>query len=194
VYATVAKRVWFSRTGGRLEKDGTLQCFSECSLPDGTVLRAHPLYNSERPWYDWVLVNWDEYGDPLPAKVMMLFTISSGDIENYNVVGDSRVPHQTHFLEAGKGYALVKTVTGDEFNHYARNENARFHMKSNIAVRYVLEKNMRLIEVEAIESVVFVLMDNVGALGIMEEEEEEPEETIIMFRDRTCWKNLFLAL
>jgi hypothetical protein len=194
VYATVAKCIWFSRTGGRLEKEGTLQCFSECSLPDGTVFRAHPLYNSERPWYDWVMVNWDDYGSPLPAKVMMLFTISSGDIENYNVVGDSIVPHQTHFLETGKSYALVKTVTGDEFNHRARNENTRFHIKSNIAVRYVLEKNMRLLEVEAIESIVLVLMDNVGALGRMEDEEDEAEETIIMFHDRSIWKNLFLEL
>jgi hypothetical protein len=40
-YRSLAKRIWYSRNGGRLEmENGLVQCFSEC------LLRAHPLYNS----------------------------------------------------------------------------------------------------------------------------------------------------
>jgi hypothetical protein len=77
-------------------------------------VRAHPLFNSEWPWHDWVLVQcWGEDGDYLPAKVMMLFKICSGEIENFNVIGESRVPHNEEFLQVGQGYALIHTVTGD---------------------------------------------------------------------------------
>jgi hypothetical protein len=192
-YRSLAKRIWYSRNGGRLEmENGIVQCFSECLLPDGSIVRAHPLYNSERPWHDWVLVRWDDYGEPLPAKVMMLFSISSGEIENYNIVGDSRVPHETTYLEVGKNYALVKTVTGDDFNYRTLNENRKFHMKSSIAKRYNLESNMRLIEVEAIESLAFVIMDSIGSLG--EINNEEDNESIIFFQQRERWKDLFLEL
>jgi hypothetical protein len=138
------------------------------------------------------MVKWDDYEQPLPAQVLMLFTISSGVIENYNIVGDTRVPHESTFLEVGKSYALVKTVTGNEFNYRTRHENRKFHMKSNIAVRYTLESNFRLIDVDAMESIALVIRDNVGSLGA--EDDDNDEETIIMFHDRSLWKDLFLQL
>jgi hypothetical protein len=137
-------------------------------------------------------VHWNDYGKPLLAKVMMLFSISSGEIENYNIVGDSRVPHKTTYLKVGKNYALVKTVTDDDFNYRTRNNNRKFHMKSSIAMRYNLESNMRLIEVEAIESLAFVIMDSIGSLG--EVDNEEDYESIIFLQQRECWTELFLEL
>ena len=193
IYRSAAKRIWYSTNGGRLDmENGTLQCYTECLLPDGSTARAHPLYNSERAWNDWVMVKWDDYEEPLPAQVLMFFTIASGTIENYNVVDDNRVPHDSTFLEVGKSYALVKTVTGNEFNYRTRNENRKFHMKSNIAVRYTLESNMRLIEVDAIQSTALVIHDDIGRLGLRVDENEE--ETIILFHDRKLWKDLFLQL
>jgi hypothetical protein len=192
VYRTLAKRIWFSRNGGRLSKDGgVLQCFSECILPDKSIVRAHPLYNnSERPWHDWVLVQWEDDGDYLPAQVKLLFQISSGEIENFNEVGESKVHHNNEFLELGKGYALVRTVTGDEFRYHCRDPNRRCHFKSSIASRYTMESHMRL---ESIESLAFVINNDVGSLGNKEDNEEQ-EEVIIMFHDRSTWKEKFLSL
>jgi hypothetical protein len=193
IYRSAAKRIWYSRNGGRLDmENGSLQCYTECLLPDGSTARAHPLYNSERAWNDWVMVKWDDYEQPLPAQVLMLFTITSGVIENFNIVGDTRVPHDSTFLEVGKSYAMVKTVTGNEFNFRTQHENRKFHMKSNIAVRYTLENNFRLIEVDAMESIALVIRDNVGCLGA--EDEADEDETIITFHDRSLWKDLFLRL
>lgn len=193
IYRSAAKRIWYSRNGGRLDMDnGTLQCYTECRLPDGSTARAHPLYNSERAWNDWVMVKWDDYDEPLPAQVLMFFTIASGTIENYNVVDGVRVPHDSAFLEVGKSYALVKTVTGDNFNYRARIENRKFHMKSSIAERYTLESMMRLIEVDVIQSIALVIRDDIGRMGTRLEDDED--ETIILFRDRNLWKDLFLQL
>jgi hypothetical protein len=193
IYRSAAKRIWYSKNGGRLDKEnGTLQCYTECKLPDGSTARAHPFYNSERAWNDWVLVKWDDYEEPLPAQVLMFFTIASGEIENYNVVDDRRVPHESTFLELGQSYALVKTVTGDSFNYRLRNESRKFHMKSTIAVRYTLESNMRLIEVDVIQSIALVLRDDIGRMGTRDDDDED--ETIILFRDRKNWKDLFLQL
>jgi hypothetical protein len=195
VYRTLAKRIWFSRNGGRLSKDGgVLQCYSECILPDKSIVRAHPLYNSERPWHDWVLVQWEEDGDFLPAQVKLLFQVYAGDIENFNEVGESKVPHNNEFLELGKGYALVKTVTGDEFRYHRRDPDRRYHFKSSIASRYTMESHMRLIAIESIESLAFVINNDIGSLGNKEENEEEEEEVIIMFHERATWKENFLTL
>jgi hypothetical protein len=194
VYHAVSSRIWNSRNGGRLSKDGILHCYSECVLSDGSTIRSHPHFRSERPWHDWVLVKWDEFDDLLPARVLLLFQICMGDIENYNIVGDAIVEHNSTFLELGKNYALVETVTGEEFNYrYRIDVNRRYNLKSSIAVRYTLEKNLRLIEVESIESITFVVMNNIGTLGVTQEDGVE-DKTIIMFRDRSLWENLFLQL
>jgi hypothetical protein len=123
----------------------------------------------------------------------MFFTIASGTIENYNVVDDgTRVPNESTFLEVGKSYALVKTVTGYEFNYRTRNENRKFHMKSSIAVRYTLESNFRLIEVDVIQSIALVIHDDIGRMGLHVDGNEE--ESIILFRNRNIWKDMFLQL
>jgi hypothetical protein len=193
VYRSVAKRIWFSQNGGRLCKEGgCLQCYSECILPDGSIVRAHPLYNSERPWHDWVLVQWEEDGEYLPAKVMMLFNICSGDIEMFNLIGELRVPHNNEFLHIGKSYALVQTVTGDEFKFRGRDPTRKFHFMSNIATRYTMESHMRLIEIESMDSIALVIQNNIGSLG--ESNDEGEDNVIILFHERTSWKDIFLEL
>ena len=41
-----------------------------------------------------------------------MFKIDSGAIENFNIVGDAAVNHVDEFLQLGKNYAIVQTVTG----------------------------------------------------------------------------------
>jgi hypothetical protein len=65
-------------------------------------------------------------------------------------------------------------------------------MKSNITVCYTLENNLRLIEVDAMESIALVIRDNVGCLGA--EDEADEDEIIITLHDRSLWKDLFLRL
>jgi hypothetical protein len=137
-------------------------------------------------------VQWKEDGDYLPAKVKLLFKICSGDIENFNKVGESKVPHNNEFLELGQGNALVKTVTGDEFRYHCRGLDRRYHFKSSVASHYVMESHMYLIEIESIESLAFVINNDIGSLGNNEGSEEE--EVIIMFHERATWKDKFLQL
>ena len=100
-------------------RDGTSHCYSECLLPNGQTVRSHPHFNSERGWYDWVtVVKWDEDAETLPAKVLLMFKIETGPIENYNVLGDSRVvAHVDQFQELGKAYAIIQIVTGNIFKY-----------------------------------------------------------------------------
>jgi hypothetical protein len=188
VYLKIASRIWGSRNGGRLHRDGYLQCFSECILPNGQTVRSHPFYNSERPWYDWVTVRWDDYAETLPAKVLLFFRIEEGPIENYNIVGGIRVPHMEQFLQVNKSYAIVHTVTGDIFTYRGN----RFHLKSNIAVRYMLENDLRLIEVDSIDALSLVLKDDIGTFGNVNNQQNM--HSIVLFKDRTRWKGLFLDL
>jgi hypothetical protein len=51
---------------------------------------------------------------------------------------------------------------------------------------------MRLIEINSIESLAFVVHDDIGLLG--DKEDNEAEEVIILFHDRNNWKDSFLEL
>jgi hypothetical protein len=188
VYQKLSARIWNSRNGGRLHRDGHLQCFSECILPNGHVVRSHPHFNSEKPWYDWVMVHWENCEDSLPAQVLLMFKIASGPIENFNIVEDTRFNHVDEFLEVGKMYAVVQPASGDIFNYRGK----RFHLKSKLAVRFTLENDLRLIELESIDGLTFVIMNDIGALG--EVPNDHTEKSIIMFKDRSLWKDLFLEL
>jgi hypothetical protein len=65
-------------------------------------------------------------------------------------------------------------------------------MKSGIAVRYTLESDFRLIEVDVIQSIALVIHDDIGRMGLHVDGNEE--ETIILFRNRNIWKDTFLQL
>jgi len=133
-------------------------------------------------------VKWDEYDDPLPAQVLLLFKLESGIIGNYNTVGDNRANHRDEFLQLGKQYAVVQTVNGDAFNYRGK----WFHLKSNLAVRHTLETNLCLIEIDSIVSLSFVVMNDIGALG--EVQHAENGKYIIMLKERRLWKDVFLEL
>ena len=168
VYHKITSNIWNSQNGGRLHKDRELQCFSECVLPNGDIVQSHPLFNSEKPWYDWVTVKWNYCTKPLPAKVLLMFKIHSGMIENFNVIGDCVVPCVDLLLDFGKSYAIIQSVSDDKFNYRGK----QFHLKSNLATPHSLEPNLRLIELEY----------NDGC------------KTVIVLKDRSLWKDLFLEL
>ena len=133
-------------------------------------------------------MKWDEYDDPLPAQILLLFKLESGVIENYNTVGDNRANHRDEFLQLGKCYAVVQTVNGDAFNYRGK----QFHLKSNLAVRHTLETDLHLIEIDYIVGLTFVVINNIGSLGDVEHPEDK--KSIIMFKERRLWKELFLEL
>jgi hypothetical protein len=82
---------WFAKKySGGLEAITSIQLFTEMILPQdngekGTLLRAHPNYRSEGPWYDYTLAKYDEVGrgdmNPVyPCKLACFFTHpESGD-------------------------------------------------------------------------------------------------------------------
>ena len=53
-----------------------------------------------------------------------------------------------------------------------------------------MEKDLRLIEIDTIEALIFVVNYDIGCLGV-EDDNEEEQGSIIMFKDRGTWKDLF---
>jgi hypothetical protein len=92
----------------------------------------------------------------------------------------------------GQGYALIQTVTGEEFRFRSRDPNRKFHFPSNIATQYTMESHMRLIEIESIESIALVIQNNIGSLGDSNDESED--NVVILFDERHSWKDIFLEL
>ena len=49
---------------------GTIEVYTEI-VHDGKILRAHPNYKSGGPWYDWVMVNFDQASQPTAKKLKL---------------------------------------------------------------------------------------------------------------------------
>lgn len=74
---------WFAKKYRNHDGVDTVQLYTEMILPQlnggkGTVLRAHPNYRSEGPWYDYVLAKYDEASRPdvetvYPCKLACFF-------------------------------------------------------------------------------------------------------------------------
>jgi hypothetical protein len=84
---------WFEKRYLVPEEDTTIQLYTEIVLPGptgqtGTILRAHPNYQSDGPWYDYALASYDEddredsptypckmacfFREPVTGKIMAL--------------------------------------------------------------------------------------------------------------------------
>jgi len=54
-----------------------LELKTEVQHEGGTIVRSHPHFNSDGPWYDWINVAWDSCEtEPIPAHVRLLFVVS----------------------------------------------------------------------------------------------------------------------
>lgn len=66
-----------------------LQFFAQYNR-NGNIFRADPSYENNEPWYDWVSVEWREYGI-IPAKLLLFWDISQESFQKPFQVGTTTV-------------------------------------------------------------------------------------------------------
>ena len=100
--------------------DMKIHCFTEHKR-NGIMFRAHPLYKSTSPWYDWAMFQWsiDENVVIVPGQIMCFCNfqhvdfdacrhIAAGDCDQYT---DIPAIAGNEFLSATPGiYAVIQSL------------------------------------------------------------------------------------
>ena len=189
----VAKRLFANiEEGGCLHRSSTVVGFTEYKLDD-KVLRAHPCYRGERPWFDWALIKWEGITELVPAKLCMFLDLSNcrlmnveehnefkamfGDI-NYDDDSESETRRPTyHYLSRSKWVVIQSCITKEEEGICPKNP---YQIHSKICTRYYLEKKWRILPIESIiETAVCIHVTDDG-------------NDIVHIHNKSEWKKHFL--
>jgi hypothetical protein len=73
---------------------------------NNNIFRADPNYKDGEPWYDWVLVDWPDYGC-IPAKLMIFLQILTDDFISPFQVGDT-------FVKKTGLYAFAQSLSSEK--------------------------------------------------------------------------------
>ena len=76
-------------------------CQTEYTCPKGVLYRAHPNYE-DKPWYDHVLVDWDDVATP--AKILCIVNLNNAKLHS-----DIKFPGQTAMRAEPGLYAIVQS-------------------------------------------------------------------------------------
>ena len=55
----------------------------------GVHYTAHPLYENEHPWHDWIYIEWEGYDEPVPAYIDIFLDLRNMTISNMIIRNDS---------------------------------------------------------------------------------------------------------
>ena len=174
----VARRLFANiDEGGCLHKSSVVEGFTEYHLDNDNLLRAHPCYRGERPWFDWALIEWEGITEYVPAKLCMFLDLSNcqlmndeehnefksmfNDNENHSSDDEEIRSHTYQYLTRSKWVVIQSCITKAEEGVRPKNEYRR---QSNVIARYYLEKKWRILPIESIicpASCIHVLDDDV---------------------------------
>ena len=92
--------------------------------------RAHPWFRSNKSWYSWGLVHWQENDDPVPAKIFMFL-----DFQNVTILRPE--------VGIGKGiYAVVQSAVSSS----SQSRTEPHTLVGNLSDRLVMEDDLCLVD------------------------------------------------
>lgn len=161
-------------------------------LIDSRFFHAHPYSRNERPKYDWVLVKWSEFDNPVPAKVEMFldFRSSSLKFDNTHIVDPDRLEDGTNdipLLHTTKilTKSIYTVVCSAQSTKCSRTSISKYHLPTCLCYRLKMERFYRLVEVTPFEEKCFVFMTHIGG-------DEQCDNTAIVFHPPDKWGDIFL--
>ena len=116
-----------------------------CHRRNGQVFRGHPNYRGKGPWKDWVMVDWEGYGE-LPSHIWC-FVILENMPEGQNTVHYGGIP-----LKDGVFAVVETTILEDDDEIYGQSDLMTPYLKDGIEVNdagTVTDRTFYLADTEA---------------------------------------------
>ena len=172
---------------------------------NGNIIRACPSYRGEKNWFDWVVVNWEEFG-LLEAQCLLFIDFSSIQMESYDVTSSNieGIDKEHTPLALGKA-ALVHSIIQEDSKKfhrralktsYARNST---EIGSEVDMLTISNKLSKFSEME--DSYQIVETDNIHCSSFVIPYEYKKKEEIyleglarcvIVLTPMSCWHKFFI--
>ena len=170
--------LWVNPVGGLLTKDSKCVGFTEYTKDDYTY-RCHPSFRKKNPWFDWALIKWEGFIEPVLGRILMFFDLSdctfvedegnsnslSRDIIIDNDASDATLETDTSSLDytsedyKKKHKLWVVVHSGVDSCIDETNYPSIYNFKSKIVRRVLMEdKKYRVLPIESIVGPAFAFM------------------------------------
>jgi hypothetical protein len=187
----LGKRLFGADDGGVI-MDTEVPCCTSVRVGK-TLYTAHPLYQNDHPWNDWVYIQWDGYDSPIPARIDMFLNLRNATISNVRLEDDGSdtsgddnnepVPFHHVFLEH-KLYAVVWSAKSLQL---PRNRLTEHHLPLELGSRIELEDFRRIVAVESFVKPCFGFLNTCGLSRL------PFDKTAVIMNDRKSWSDHFLS-
>jgi hypothetical protein len=170
IITSVAERLFNSTDGGRIA-DSFIPGFTMLKVGSEHLYRAHPCFQNERPWHDWVQIRWSVTDEPTPARIEMFLDMRNSTITHDNIpflnpdndsdnTSQQNIPvlHRQQFLSKG----IWAVVWSTKENNVPTRKRAMMQKSPTLSLAYraEMEDFYRLVDVASFEQPCFAYLNS----------------------------------
>ena len=195
----VAERLFLGKPsiGGKVDPQSKIPCYTHI-FQDNSLYRAHPSFFKKGCWYDWAYFSFEEFEDPLAARIMMILDLRNVDIsyseDEHNSEAkeeEGRHQHVVHHLSQQLWVVVLSSITPKASQ---RHDLTNSHFDSSILTRIKLhdDKDVFLLPLDSLYAPCFVVtnknyIDSVGNNNTIDD-----DRTAYVVKPMCEWADEFL--
>ena len=103
---------------------------------NNVVYRAHPCYGKGGRWFDWAYFKWDNFDDPVPARILMIIDLRNVTLENNDATIHGEAQYLTNDI-----WCIVHSAKGKGEDDALKDILSDNHFDSRILKRIMLGNN-----------------------------------------------------
>ena len=161
-------------------------CTMTVSIKGGppVVYHAHPNYRSGLSWHDWILIDWGEGTDPVPARLMMILDLTLNEEEDIHYFNPDDDDDDIDRIKAGMVYLVIHSA----LNSFEVPDENEYKFHSRLSSHIILEEGYCIVPLSSLAGPAYV----VSNISYLREDDFDTISEYIHVKDHNEWGNLFI--
>ena len=198
----VAERLFLGSPsiGGRVKPGSKIPCYTHV-FKDEIMYRAHPCFFKKGCWYDWAHFSFEEYDDPIAARIMMIVDLRNVEIsyseeaeneeEDDQQQQEQNSQHIVHHLSKDIWVVVLTAITP---RASPTEDLTNSHFDSSILTRIKLhdDNDVYLLPLEALYGPCFVVYNKNYIDSAGDNQVPDDDRTAYVVKPMSEWGDEFL--
>ena len=161
-------------------------CTMTVSIRGGppVVYHAHPNYRSGLSWHDWILIDWGEGTDPVPARLMMILDLTLNEDDDIHYFNPDNDRDDIDKIKTGMVYLVIHSA----INSFEIPNEHEFKFHSRLASHILLEEGYCIVPLSSLVGPAYVISN----ISYLREDNFDNISEYIHVKDHKEWGNLFI--